>query len=205
MLEYLLIGVGYALSASLQPGPLQAFFLAKIAQQGWRSTLPAAFAPLISDGPIALVAIVLLGFLPDNFRHILQLGGAVLLFYLAWSSIQSWRKPTPETDQDAQKAPQTILQAALVNLLNPNPYLGWSLVMGPAVLSAWAEKPTLAIGLLVSFYVTMISGSLTLIYLLGQVLKYGPRVKKTLNLISALLLVGLGIYFLYQALIYLIN
>jgi len=67
MVNNILIGISYALSAGLQPGPLQAFFLAKVAEQGWRRTLPAAFAPLISDGPIALVSILLLNILPETF------------------------------------------------------------------------------------------------------------------------------------------
>ena len=91
MLRYLLIGTGYALSAGLQPGPLQAFFLNRVTEDGWRRTLPAAFAPLISDGPIALIALFLLSYLPDVFRDLLQFAGGVLLLFFAWSSLRGWK------------------------------------------------------------------------------------------------------------------
>jgi len=199
LIQYLLIGMGYALSAGLQPGPLQAFFLAKVSEQGWRRTLPAAFAPLVSDGPIALVAITLLQALPDNFRNWLQLAGAVLLLYFAWSAFKNWRHDQPPAASSPGSTPKTLGQAALINLFNPNPYLGWSLVMGPAVVSAWEQEPGLAIALLLAFYVTMISTSLAVIYLMGRAVLVGPSARKTLSLISALLLVGLGLYFLVQA------
>jgi len=199
MLKYILIGISYALSAALQPGPLQAFFLAKVTQDGWKRTLPAAAAPLISDGPIALVAILFLNFLPDSFRDYLGLAGGILLLIFAWTAFQNWRQDRSPEEESTNSTPKSVLQAALINLINPNPYLGWSLVMGPAVLSAWADGPGLAVSLLVAFYITMISTSMVIIYLMGQALLFGEGARRSLSLISALLLVGLGLYFIYQA------
>ena len=199
MVNNILIGISYALSAGLQPGPLQAFFLAKVAEQGWRRTLPAAFAPLISDGPIALVSILLLNILPETFRNLLQLAGGFLLLYFAWNAFRNWREDQVVDFGESESTPKTVFQAALINLLNPNPYLGWSLVMGPAVVAAWAKSPGTAVSLLLAFYITMIVTSMVMIYLMGRALLLGPGARKVMNLISALLLVGLGLYFLYQA------
>ena len=41
-------------------------------------------------------------------------------------------------------AHQSFLKATAVSLLNPNPYISWSTVMGPMVLRAWAEAVKLA-------------------------------------------------------------
>ena len=199
MVNNILIGISYAFSAGLQPGPLQAFFLAKVAEQGWRRTLPAAFAPLISDGPIALVSILLLNILPETFRNLLQLAGGFLLLYFAWNAFRNWREDQVVDFGESESTPKTVFQAALINLLNPNPYLGWSLVMGPAVVAAWAKSPGTAISLLLAFYITMIITSMVMIYLMGRALLLGPGARKVMNLISALLLIGLGLYFLYQA------
>jgi threonine/homoserine/homoserine lactone efflux protein len=196
MLRYLLIGASFALAAGLQPGPLQAFFLSRVTEDGWRRTLPAAFAPLISDGPIALIALTLLSYLPDVFRDILQLAGGVLLLFFAWSSLRSWKNYQEVKAEQSQSRPKTILQAALVNLLNPNPYLGWSLVMGPAVLAAWNEGPRYGLLLILSFYITMISISMVLIILMGTTLLLGSKARRSLIFVSALLLAGLGIYFI---------
>lgn len=199
MVNNILIGISYALSAGLQPGPLQAFFLAKVAEQGWRRTLPAAFAPLISDGPIALVSILLLNILPETFRNLLQLAGGFLLLFFAWNAFRNWREDQVVEFGESESTPKTVFQAALINLLNPNPYLGWSLVMGPAVVAAWVKSPGTAVSLLLAFYITMIVTSMVMIYLMGRALLLGPGARKVMNLISALLLVGLGLYFLYQA------
>lgn len=196
MLQYLLIGASYALAAGLQPGPLQAFFLAKVAENGWRRTLPAAFAPLISDGPIALVALLILSYLPDSFQEILQIAGGLLLLHFAWSAFRNWKTDQTSNPEISTSTPATVLQAALVNLFNPNPYLGWSLVMGPAVLLAWGENPFFAISLLGAFYLVMISTSMVLILLMGTTGLLNQSGRRTLLLISALLLAGLGIYYL---------
>ena len=44
MFELMLIGGGFAFAAAVQPGPLQAFLLARVAADGWKRTLPAALA-----------------------------------------------------------------------------------------------------------------------------------------------------------------
>jgi len=199
MFSNILIGISYALSAGLQPGPLQAFFLAKVAEGGWRKTLPAAFAPLISDGPIAVISILLLNILPEDFRNLLQLAGGILLIFYAWKAFHKWKEDPSIDTEEGGSTPKTVFQAALINLLNPNPYLGWSLVMGPAVLNAWAVSPLAALSLLIAFYTTMISTSMVMIYLMGRALLLGPGARKVMNLISALLLVGLGLYFLYHS------
>jgi threonine/homoserine/homoserine lactone efflux protein len=196
MVRYILIGASYALSAGLQPGPLQAFFLAKVVENGWRRTLPAAFAPLVSDGPIALVALGILSYLPDSFQEMLQIAGGITLLFFAWSSLRRWKSGQGSVEKKSSSTPRTFLQAALVNLLNPNPYLGWSLVMGPAVIIAWDDKPFYAVLLLGTFYLVMISTSLILITLMGTTSLLNPDGQRTLLLISALLLAGLGFYYL---------
>ena len=39
-----------------------------------------------------------------------------------------------------------------MNLLNPNPWLAWGLVLGPACLAAWRGSPLHAAALVGSFY-----------------------------------------------------
>jgi small neutral amino acid transporter SnatA (MarC family) len=80
--------------------------------------------------------------------------------------------------------------------LNPNPYLGWSLIMGPTLLKAWGESPGYAITLLAAFYITMISINTLLIILMGTSEFLDQRGKRVLVLISGIILAGLGIYYL---------
>src|SRR5512143_1496260 len=96
MLEYVALGIGFAFSAAVQPGPLQAFLLSRVAATGWKRTLPASLSPLLSDIPIALLVLLLLGRLPAAAQPVLRASGGFLLIYLAWSTIRQLnRAPQP--------------------------------------------------------------------------------------------------------------
>jgi len=197
MLESLLIGGGFAFAAAVQPGPLQAFLVSRVAATGWKRTLPACLAPLISDVPIALLALLVLGQLSENTQNLLRGSGGVLLLYFAYVAMRQWRHPDALDTQGS--APRTLLDAALVNLLNPNPYIGWSLVLGPAVLAAWHEHPSHAVVVVGAFYCTMIVMLALFVFLVGTVRFLGSRGQRGLIAVSAFALAGLGLYLLFTA------
>lgn len=194
MLEYLLLGGGLAFAAVIQPGPLQAFLLARAVSTGWRRTLPAALSPVMSDGPIALVVLLVLGQLPVVGQQLLRGCGGLLLIYLAWSCVRQLREPAAGTSEAPDSAPRTLLQATTVNLLNPNPYLAWGLVLGPAVMNAWRRDRLDAVVLLVSFYGTFVSGLAIFIVAAGSTRALSARVQRSLVALSAAILGLLGIY-----------
>ncbi len=194
MIEYILFGGGFAFAAAVQPGPLQAYLLSSVAQKGWKRTLPASVSPLISDGPIALLALFVLNGLPEELRRALRIAGGVFLIYLAWSSYRRWKRQTTSDLVTVGSVPRTVLQAATVNILSPNPYLGWSLVLGPAVLSAWRSSPALAVVLISSFYATLVAVLACTILLFGTTRFLGPRAGRALILVSAMALAALGVY-----------
>lgn len=196
MYESLIIGIGFAFAAAVQPGPLQAFLLSSVAQRGWRRTLPACLAPLVSDGPIALVVLTVLSRVPPSVSTILQAAGGVLLLYYARGTYIHWRRHPDLGEGPEGRTPSTLLQAAAVNLLNPNPYLGWSLVLGPAALKAWQEGPLNAVALVFAFYATMVVALAGTIALMGTTRYLGPRGRRTLILVSAIMLTLLGVYLL---------
>lgn len=194
MLKYIVIGGGLAFAAAVQPGPLQAYLFSRVAAIGWRRTLPAAFAPLLSDGPIALLALLVLGRLSPVMQSALRGAGGVLLLYLAWRAIRRWRRSSPASLERLEKIPRTLLEAALVNLLNPNPYLGWALVLGPVVVAAWQEAPSSGVATVVAFYATMVAILAVLILAFGSTRFLGPKVQRALLLVSGVVLAVLGIY-----------
>jgi threonine/homoserine/homoserine lactone efflux protein len=192
--EYLLVGCGFAFAAAVQPGPLQTFLLSSVAQKGWQRTLPACFAPILSDGPIALLALLVLNRFPETLSRILQAAGGIFLVYLAWASYRQWRRQTKPESVSNDSAPRTLLQAVTVNILNPNPYLGWSLVLGPAVLAAWHKSPTNALLLIIAFYATMVTVLACTILLFGTTGFLKPGGRRALILVSAAALAVLGVY-----------
>ncbi len=89
------------------------------------------------------------------------------------------------------------MDAVLVNLLNPGPYIGWSLVLGPSVLAAWRKQPMYAFTVVGAFYFTMVVVLALFIYLVGTVRFLGSAGQRVLIAVSAVALVGLGLYYLY--------
>jgi len=125
--------------------------------------------------------------------------GGIFLIYLAWGAFNTWRrKQEAQATTSNAAVHQTVLKAVTVNLLNPNPYLGWSLVMGPMLLQAWHQNPYSGILLLVAFYGTMVLTLATTIAVFGVARNMGPRVSRTMIAASALALAGFGCIQLWQ-------
>jgi threonine/homoserine/homoserine lactone efflux protein len=202
MLRYLILGITYAFAAAVQPGPFQTFIISQTLKKGWRSTLPAAVAPVISDGPILLVVLFLLNTVPANFIVILRIGGGLFLLYLGINAFNSWKKYDLEKSIPTDSNHRTLLNAVVVNLLNPAPYLGWSLIMGPLFLEGWRIAPVNGIALIIGFYLTMIITLVGIIILFAFARKLGPNVCKILLGFSSLALFAFGIYQLWLGINY---
>jgi threonine/homoserine/homoserine lactone efflux protein len=200
MLEHIIIGGGFAFAAAAQPGPLQAFLLSRILTDGWRRTLPAAFAPLISDGPIAVLILTLLHNVTPGFETVLKGIGGVVFLYFAVKTFSEWRRMRLGRPSITQSSPRTLSQAVIVNLLNPGPYLGWSLILGPLALEAWAENPAYSVALVVSFYSVMLLSLALFIVLVGTTSFLGSKGRQGLVLASAFALAGIAFYSLWSSL-----
>ncbi len=195
MTAYIVFGAAYAFACAVQPGPLQAYLVSQALARGWRRALPAALAPLVSDGPIALLALLVLTRLPDRLLPALRLAGGAFLLYLAWRALGAWRRYRgPRPDAGGGSPARGVLSAATVNLLNPNPYLGWSLVMGPMLLKGWREGPAHGLALVGSFYATMVASLALIIVVFAAARSLGPRVGRALVLASAAALAAFGIW-----------
>jgi threonine/homoserine/homoserine lactone efflux protein len=199
MLKYILIGGGFAFAAAAQPGPLQAFLISKVLSGGWKRTLPAALAPLASDGPIAVLVLFILRSVPTGFERFLKAAGGFLLLYFAGATFLKWRRDSSTQAFKEETAPRTFVQAVSVNLVNPGPYLGWSLVLGPLALEAWNQSPLHVAALIGAFYLTMVSCLAAFILFLGTTTFLGPRGRRTLLLLSSLALLVIGVYQLVSA------
>lgn len=91
-LAYLAQGAGFGLAAAAQPGPFMAYLVSQTLAHGWRRTVLAALAPLISDGPIIALMLLVLTRLPDSFRVVLYLAGGTFTLYLAHGAYRNWRQ-----------------------------------------------------------------------------------------------------------------
>jgi len=198
--SYLLLAASYAFAAAVQPGPLQAYLISQTMINGWRRTVPAAVAPIISDIPIVLLVLLVLTHVPPSFINVIRLAGGIYLLYLAFQALQSYRAYSHLRESPPRMVYQTIWKAVVVNLLNPNPYLGWALIMGPLFLKAWSDSPSYGIGVIVLFYATMILATAAIIALFSGARSLGPRVARGLVGVSAAALLVFGLYQLWAGL-----
>jgi threonine/homoserine/homoserine lactone efflux protein len=196
---YLVLGITLGFAASVQPGPFIAYLIAQALSGGWRRALPAAAAPLLSDGPIAVLALVVLTHIPPGFVHWLRVLGGGFVLFLAFGAARSWRR-NDSAAPPAASAERSFLQAATVNFLNPGAYIGWSLVLGPLLLKGWHEAPARGVAVVASFYGTMIATNAGVVLLFHLARGLGPRVNRALIGASALALAALGLYQLWLGL-----
>lgn len=195
MLLLFLEGATLALPATLQPGPLQAVLASQALNYGWRRAMPAAFAPLATDGfTITLVLLVLTRTPPWLLLGLRMLGG-VLLAYLAVETLRRWNRPPPTAEVDPAAAQKSFLRAFLVNLVNPNAYLFWGVIGGPILLEAWKNQPSDAVAFVIGFFLTFISSLALFVLFVGSAREVSTRVHQTLVLISG---VALGFFALWQ-------
>ena len=194
MIKYLVLGITFAFAAAVQPGPLQTYIISQTLKNGWRHTLPASFAPLISDGPILLLVLFLLSTIPENVINILRFGGGIFLFYLGYQTFRSWKEYDEAKTVSGGSGKQTLFKAVFVNLFNPAPYLGWSLIMGPLLLEGWAIAPVNGLALIFGFYITMILTIAGIIFLFSFARKLGPKVTRSMLGLSSIVLILFGIY-----------
>ncbi|MBM4091900.1 MAG: lysine transporter LysE [Planctomycetes bacterium] len=198
MALHFFLGATYGFAAAVVPGPLAAYLISSALRHGWRRTAPATLSPLLTDGPIALLVLGLLTAVPPGLIQTLRLLGACFLGYLAADAFRASFRRDVASSGSPLSVGGSLTRAATVNLLNPNPYLGWSLVLGPLVLQGWSHAPATGVAVVVGFYATMIGTMLAWIAAVsaaGQ--RLGPRVNRILLSVSGAGLTAFAIYQLW--------
>ncbi|HSK88569.1 MAG TPA: LysE family transporter, partial [Anaerolineales bacterium] len=171
---YIVQGIGYGFAAAVQPGPFQTYLISQTLTKGWKRTLPASLAPLLSDGPIIALCLLVLSQVPVWLQRFLYIAGGIFVLYLAYSAYKTWKNFDPNLPSTETQTQQNVLKAVLINLLSPSPYIFWSLVTGPILLAGWRETPLYGVGFLSGFYITMVLGSGAIIILFGAARQMGP-------------------------------
>jgi len=166
MLSALVTGIILGLTAGLTPGPLMTLVIAQTLQYGFREGALIATAPLITDVPIILVSLFTLARLAD-FEPILglvALVGSLYIFYLAYRTLRT----SPVGVGTSEPAAKSLRKGAIINALNPHPYLFWATVGAPLILRA-ERSETLAPWLFVgSFYLFLIGSKVVIALIVGR-------------------------------------
>lgn len=188
MLSYFVLGAGIGMVAGLSPGPVLMLVVSETLRGGWARGTAVALGPLLADGPIIVVAVLVLAQLPPWLVPALSLLGGVFLIYLGLTSILASRRLQPAT---TTKAGAGLLKGFLARALSPNPYLFWLLVGGPLLVQGTADQSA---AFLLGYYVTIVGSNVALALALGRYVgRLSERVSRGLLLGSGVLLAAFGL------------
>jgi threonine/homoserine/homoserine lactone efflux protein len=194
---YIAQGIGYGFAAAVQPGPFQTYLISEALLKGWQRSLPSAIAPLISDGPIITLCLLVLSQVPTGLQRFPYIAGGLFVLYLAYGASKTWKNFDPQLPASETGTRQSLLNAALTNLLTPGPYIFWTLVTGPILIRGWRENPFFGVSFILGFYATMILSLCVIIIVFGTARRLGPRANRILLSISAIALFCFGLYQLW--------
>jgi threonine/homoserine/homoserine lactone efflux protein len=197
-------GLALGFSASASPGPFQAMLLQQAARLGPRRALHLALVPAVSDPPVIVACLFALAGLPGGLLRLLALAGGALLIYLGAAALRDLLR---EGAEDRGAAPPAALaeaggfwRAVLVNLLNPNAWIFWSLVGGPILAGALREGRAEPLAFLASFYLSLTATNAFTVLVFGAFGRLGPRAARLLGGLSAVAFLLLGLAQLWRGL-----
>lgn len=194
-------GLVFGLAAGLLPGPLLTLVIQRTLEHGAREGMRVAVAPLLSDLPIATVAVALLSRAGESetVLGLVSVGGAIFLGWLAVGSLAAAPRRTGETADPAP--PRSVRDGVVANLLNPHPYLFWATVGGPIVSRTWATSPVVTMGFLVAMYGALVGSKVAVAALVGRGRSVlGTGLYRTLLRGLGVVLLVFALQFLWQGL-----
>jgi len=161
--------------------------------------------PLASDPPVIVACLFALAGLPGGLLRLLSLAGGALLVFLGASTLRGlWRERpgSPVAPGEGQVAPPRdggFWRAVLVNLLNPNAWLFWSLVGGPILAGTLRSATPQPLAFLGGFYLALTATNAATVLLFGALGRLGPRTSRALGGLSAVAFLVLGLAQLWHA------
>jgi threonine/homoserine/homoserine lactone efflux protein len=183
-----LLGVTLGLGAGFAPGPLLALVIRATLEGGFAAGARVACAPLVSDLPIVLFAVLLAAALPAAALGVLGIAGGLFVLYLGVEALRDI--PAPAEEVAGAPVSGSVRRGALVNLLNPHPWVFWITVGAPILGDAGVAG---AVAFLVPFYALLVGGKIALAAALGagrERLVRGRGYAAALRVAGALMLVA---------------
>ena len=202
-LRFFAQGAALGFTAAATPGSLQTLLISETLLGGFKRGARITFAPLITDAPIIIAVLLILNQVPPVVLQVLSIAGGLFVLYLAWSLLTQWRSGPQATATIEGAQPigwRGLWRASIVNWLNPNPYIFWTLVGGPTLIAALNQSVAYGVAFLVGMYGVFIGSMLIIAAVFHFARNLGPRVVRGLLLISIGVLAIFGVVLLQRGL-----
>ena len=198
-LTFLAAGCIFGLAGGFSPGPTTTVIVSQTLRFGVLDGMKVAISPALTDAPIILVAVLLVGQLA-RFEPVLgaiSLLGAAFILYLAF---ESFRVRGIEVDE-TQVEPRSISKGFVTNLLNPHPYLFWFIIGAPKLIEAAESSWMTAVAFIAGLYVCLIGAKILVAFLVGRSRTFlRSRGYIYVNRILGIVLAGFSVLFLRDGL-----
>ena len=169
MAALILLGFGLGVGATLSPGPLSALVLTTTLQRGFGAGLRVAIAPLITDLPIILLALLLTSVLPARVLSAVGIVGGAFVIYLGVQTVIDAHTAQLAIGSGASASFRDVLRGAAVNVLSPNPWIFIVTVLDPQLVLAWRRLGSIALAFPIAFYLALVGGKIGLALLVASV------------------------------------
>ncbi len=166
MFAALSAGVILGLSAGLTPGPLLTLVITQTLRHNIREGIKVALAPLITDVPIIVISVLVLGRLSEFNRvlGLISIAGGIYVLYLAYESARTG----PVNLKASKEHPRSLKKGSLINILNPNPYLFWITVGAPLMLKMGTKTRLAPVLFVLCFYLLLVGLKVCLAVIVGK-------------------------------------
>ncbi len=182
MLDGLAPAFAFGFIAGVMPGPLQTFLFLQSLRRG-AGALWVVPAPVVSDGPILVVCLLVLRQAGEGLLRGLAAAGGLFLVYLAWETWRGLQRGADVTDDRVQGLENRdgwalLARAATINFLGPAPWVFWGTVMGPLLVGQWRQSVGLGLAFLAVFYGTFMAIMVGQLVLFSSARRLGPRIAR---------------------------
>jgi threonine/homoserine/homoserine lactone efflux protein len=164
-------------------------------------------APLLSDLPVVLIVLVILGRAGDSLLSLISIVGGGFIFYIAWGVWGQLQAGGINLDLDdaesSQQYPDIVLglrRTMIINVMSPGPWLFWGTVIGPLFIEAWDDSPTNGLTLVVGFYTVFLIVLAAGVLLFHQARRMGEQVVNRLMWLGMAILIVFGTLLWWQGL-----
>jgi len=172
-LSVLIPAITFGLLAGLKPGPLGVFVIHQTMHRGLFSGFVASLGPIIADGPIIVLTLLLSDQLEriEWFAPLISLAGALYLLKLAYKIYSIKSSVDPSIGKNGSGT--ALKSAVMISLLNPSVYLFWMTIGSSYIINTSASMAmTFIVGAILSLCFTKFAVAFA-IRELGQ--KFSPR------------------------------
>ncbi len=188
------MGLTFGLAGGLSPGPLTALVVGQTVRFGLKEGCTVALAPVITDGPLIVLAALAVGSLA-HYTWMISAIAFIGAFFLIWLAYETLTAPAIAIDDDAE--PQSLRKSLLTNILNPHPYLFWLTVGGPVVVDAYGRGWSALGVFLAAFFVSIVGAKMGVAWVTARFRDHlgGPAYRWTMGALGLALLAFAVMFF----------